>query len=212
MKVPLSWLRELVELDTPLPELRHRLTMAGLEVEDVQQVGSDWQGVTIGRIVELFPHPRRETLHVARVDLGTRSATVVTGAPNLHVGDIVPHVAPGGHLPGGAVGAREFGGITSEGMVCSGDELHISPDKDGIYIFEPDAPVGLSLAEYLAETVLDIYITANRPDCMSMMGIAREVHALFGAPYTPAMARLLDPATARVEGTPGEPPGRELLT
>ena len=82
-------------------------------------------------------------------------------------------------------------------MVCSGDELDISPDKDGIYVFEADAPVGQPVADYLDETILDIYITANRPDCMSMMGIAREVHALFGAPYTPAMLRLLDPATAR---------------
>ncbi|MGI9149422.1 MAG: phenylalanine--tRNA ligase subunit beta [Chloroflexota bacterium] len=212
MKVPLSWLRELVVLDAPLDELRQRLTMAGLEVEDVHQVGSDWQDVTIGRIVELERHPRRETLSVARVDLGGRSTTVVTGAPNLHVGDVVPHVAPGGRLPlAGEVGRRDFAGITSEGMVCSGDELHISPDKDGIYIFEPEATVGQRLEDYLAESVLDIYITANRPDCMSMMGIAREVHALFGAAYTPAMSRLLDPATARVEGSPDEPPVGELL-
>jgi phenylalanyl-tRNA synthetase beta chain len=213
MKVPLSWLRELVELDMPLPDLRQRLTMAGLEVEDVHEVGSDWQDITIGRIVELDPHPRRDTLHVARVDLGGRTTTVVTGAPNLHVGDVVPHVAPGGRLPGvGTVGAREFGGITSEGMVCSGDELHISPDKDGIYVFEPDAPVGQRLEDYLAETIFDIYLTANRPDCMSMMGIAREVHALFGAPYTPAMSRLLDPATAQVAGSPGELAVSELLS
>jgi phenylalanyl-tRNA synthetase beta chain len=213
MRVPLSWLRELVELDTPLHELRQRLTMVGLEVEEVHQVGSDWQDITIGRIVELEQHPRREALNVARVDLGGRTMTVVTGAPNLHVGDIVPHVAPGGRLPlVGEVGRRDFGGITSEGMVCSGDELHISPDKDGIYIFEPDAPVGQRLEDYLAEVILDIYITANRPDCMSMMGIAREAHALFDAPYTPAMVRLLDPATAHVEGSPGEPSVRELLT
>src|SRR5579859_121237 len=212
MKVPLSWLRELVAFDTPLPELRQRLTMAGLEVEDVHLVGSDWQGVTIGRIVELFPHPRRQALNVARVDLGGRSVTVVTGAPNLHVGDVVPHVAPGGRLPSGEVGQRDFGGIASEGMVCSGDELHISPDKDGIYIFEPEAPVGQPLEDFLSETIFDIYITANRPDCMSMMGIAREVHALFDAPYTPAMLRLLDPATAQVAGSAGEPPVGELLT
>jgi phenylalanyl-tRNA synthetase beta chain len=212
MKVPLSWLRELVQLDASLPELRQRLTMAGLEVEDVHHVGSDWQDVTIGRIVDLERHPRRESLTVGRVDLGGRTVTVVTGAPNLHVGDVVPHVAPGGRLPAGPVGAREFGGITSEGMVCSGDELHISPDKDGIYVFEPDAPVGQRLEDYLAEVVLDIYITANRPDCMSMVGIAREVHALFGAAYTEAMSRLLDPAAARVDGSPGEPPVHELLT
>ncbi len=212
MKVPLSWLRELVEIDVPLADLRQRLTMAGLEVEEVHRVGADWREVTIARIVDLQPHPRRESLSVAEVDLGGKRMTVVTGAPNLTVGDIVPHVNAGGHLPAGDVGRREFGGISSEGMVCSGDELDISPDKDGIYILESDAPVGQPLGEYLDEAVLDIYITANRPDCMSMMGVAREVHALFGVPYTAAMLHLLDPAAARVEGSSGEPPVSELLS
>src|SRR5947207_3407921 len=142
MKVPLSWLRELVDIDVPLPELRERLTMAGLEVEDVYRVGQNWGDITIGRITGLQAHPRRESLKVAEVDLGGRRATVVTGAANLQVGDVVPHVAAGGRLPAGPVRRREFGGIASEGMVCSGDELHISPDKDGIYVFEPDAPIG----------------------------------------------------------------------
>ncbi len=212
MKVPVSWLRELVEIDVPLLELRQRLTMAGLEVEELHEVGRDWRGVRLGRIVDLQPHPRREALHVAEVELGDQRVTVVTGAPNLTVGDVVPHVAAGGRLPGGDVGRRDFAGIASEGMVCSGDELDISPDKDGIYIFEPGAPVGEPLANYLDEAILDIYITANRPDCMSMMGIAREVHALFGAAYTAAMRHLVDPATARVPGSAGQPPVGELLT
>jgi phenylalanyl-tRNA synthetase beta chain len=211
MKVPLSWLRELVEIDVPLPELRRRLTMAGLEVEDVHEVGQDWSAVTLGRVVDLRPHPRRDALKVAEVDLGDRRVTVVTGASNLESGDIVPHVAAGGRLAAGEVGRRDFGGIASEGMVCSGDELDISPDKDTIYVFESDAPVGTPLDAYLREAVLDIYITANRPDCMSMMGIAREVHALFGAAYTPAMLHLLDPLTSRVPGTPGQPPVDQLL-
>jgi phenylalanyl-tRNA synthetase beta chain len=211
MKVPLTWLRELVEIEVPLPELRRRLTMAGLEVEELHEVGHDWSGVTLGRIADLQTHPRRETLQVAEVDLGDRRVTVVTGATNLQPGDIVPHVAAGGRLPAGEVGRRDFGGIASEGMVCSGDELDISPDKDGIYVFESDAPVGAPLESYLREAVLDIYITANRPDCMSMMGIAREVHALFGAPYTAAMLHLLDPATASVPGTPGQPAVGALL-
>jgi phenylalanyl-tRNA synthetase beta chain len=211
MRVPLSWLRELVEIDVPLPELRRRLTMAGLEVEELHEVGHDWSGVTLGRIVDLRTHPRRETLQVAEVDLGDRRVTVVTGATNLEPGDIVPHVAAGGWLPAGAVGRRDFGGIASEGMVCSGDELDISPDKDSIYVFESDATVGTPLESYLREAVLDIYITANRPDCMSMMGIAREVHALFGAAYTPAMLHLLDPATASVPGTRGQPSVDEIL-
>lgn len=211
MKVPLSWLRELVEIEIPLPELRQRLTMAGLEVESVHEVGSDWRGVSIARVVDLQVHPRREGLKVANLDVGGRGATVVTGAPNLQVGDVVPYVAAGGRLPAGEVGRRDFGGVASEGMVCSGDELDISPDKEGIYVFESDAPIGQPLEAYLRESVLDIYITANRPDCMSMIGIAREVHALFDAPYTQAMLHLLDPATARVAGSPGEPPISVLL-
>jgi phenylalanyl-tRNA synthetase beta chain len=212
MKVPVSWLRELVDLDVPLVDLRQRLTMAGLEVEELHEVGRDWREVRLGRVVDLQPHPRREALHVAEVDLGDRRITVVTGAPNLKVGDVVPHVPAGGRLPSGDVGRRDFAGIASEGMVCSGDELDISPDKEGIYVFEDDAPVGQPLEEFLNEAILDIYITANRPDCMSMMGIAREVHALFGAAYTPAMEHLLDPATARVDGSAGQPPVGDLLS
>jgi phenylalanyl-tRNA synthetase beta chain len=212
MKVPLSWLRELVEINVPVPELAQRLTMAGLEVEDVLTVGSNWQDIVIGRVLELEKHPRLDNLNVARIDLGNgRGRTVVTGAPNLHVGDIVPHVAPGGRLPGGEVGSRTFSGITSEGMVCSGDELDISPDKDGIYVFEPEATIGQSVAEYLDETVLDIYINPNRPDCMSLVGVAREVHALFEAAYRPAFLKLFEPSAASVAGTPGEPPVSELL-
>src|SRR5579871_5768787 len=212
MKVPVSWLRELVDIDVPLVELRQQLTMAGLEVEELHEIGRDWRAVRIGRVVDLQPHPRREALHVAEVDLGDQRVTVVTGAPNLSVGDVVPHVAVGGRLPGGDVGRRDFAGIASEGMVCSGDELDISPDKEGIYVFEPHAPIGQRLEDYLGEAVLDIYITANRPDCMSMMGIAREVHALFGAGYTPAMLHLVDPATARVNGSAGQPPVSDLLS
>jgi phenylalanyl-tRNA synthetase beta chain len=211
MKVPLSWLRDLVDVDVGLTELRQRLTMAGLEVEDVQQVGENWEDVLIGRVVDLQRHPRREALNVLEVDLGGRRVTVVTAATNLQTGDVVPYVAPGGRLPGGQVGRRDFGGIASEGMVCSGDELDISPDKDSIYVFEPEARVGQPLEAYLDEVILDIYITPNRPDCMSMMGIAREVHALFGAAYTPVMRKLLDPATARVQGSAGQPPVTDLL-
>lgn len=200
MKVPVSWLRELVQFDAPVTEVARRLTMAGLEVEDIHVVGSDWSDVRIGRIVSLDRHPRRESLNVARVDFGDASTTVVTGAPNLFVGAVVPHVAPGGRLPGGPVGSRNFDGIASEGMVCSGDELDISPDRDGIYVFEETAPIGRRLEEFLDEIILDIYIGPNRPDCMSMMGLAREVHALFQAPYTAAMSHLLDPATAHVSG------------
>jgi phenylalanyl-tRNA synthetase beta chain len=211
VKVPLSWLRELVAVDpSDVAGLARRLTMAGLEVEDVRVVGSDWRDVAIARVADLERHPRMDSLSVARLDLGGTTKTVVTAATNLQVGDLVPHVAPRGRLPTGEVGTRAFGGITSEGMVCSGDELDISPDKEGIYVFEPDAPIGQSVADYLGEVVLDVYITANRPDCMSMVGIAREVHALTGGALLPAFHRLLEPG--RIEGSPGEPPGSDLLS
>jgi phenylalanyl-tRNA synthetase beta chain len=208
VKVPLTWLRELVEVDPDITGLARRLTMAGLEVEDVRVVGADWQGITIARVTDLQQHPRLESLKVARLDLGDRTATVVTAAPNLHVGAVVPHVAAGGRLPAGEVGARTFGGITSEGMVCSGDELDISPDKDGIYLLEENAPVGQSLADYLGEVVLDVYITPNRSDCMSVVGIAREIHALTGGKLSPRLGTLFDPA---VPAGPGEPAASELL-
>lgn len=212
MKAPLSWLRELVALDMPVSELARRLTMAGLEVEEVSEVGADWQDVSIARVVELEKHPRRDQLNVAKIDLGGRTATVVSGAPNLFVGAVVPYVAPGGRLPAGEIGARELGGITSEGMVCSGDELRISPDKDGIYIFEESATVGMPVAGYLNEIVLDVYVGPNRPDCMSMLGLAREIHALFDAPLLKGFAELLDPSAATVAGSAGEPPASELLS
>ncbi len=182
MKLPLSWLRECVDLDLPVQQLAHRLTMAGLEVEEIHRVGSAWRNVQVARVADLQRHPRADTLHVATLDLGGRTATVVTAASNLFVGAVVPHVAPGGRLPTGEVGTRTFMGITSEGMVCSGDELDIAPDRDGIYLFEDSAAIGAPLEEYLDETIFDLYITANRPDCMSVVGIAREVHALTGAP------------------------------
>jgi phenylalanyl-tRNA synthetase beta chain len=201
MKVPLSWLRELVDIELPVTDLARRLTMAGFEVEEVHSVGSHWRDVTIARVVELEPHPRNAAWNVARLDLGGRSATIVSGAPNLQVGQVVPYVAPGGRLPSGQVGAKTLGGVVSEGMACSGDELDISPDREGIYVLEPEAPVGLDLAKYLDEVVLDIYITANRPDCMSMTGIAREVHALTGGAYQPAFHAAFAAALPPVSGS-----------
>src|SRR5919202_5406182 len=125
MKVPLSWLREFVDVELPLDELVHRLNMSGTEVEDVVQVGADWDQIFVARIVELERHPNADNLYVARVDVGSQGlATVVTGATNLSVGDRVPLVRPGGRLPGGReIQAQELRGITSEGMLCSGDEL-----------------------------------------------------------------------------------------
>jgi phenylalanyl-tRNA synthetase beta chain len=102
MKIPLSWLGELVDITLPLDELVRRLNMSGTEVEDVIEVGSDWEQIYVSRVVELGQHPNADMLFVARLDIGSQGmATVVTGATNLTVGAVVPLVRPGGRLPGG---------------------------------------------------------------------------------------------------------------
>ncbi len=195
MKVPLSWLREWVDLTLPLDELVHRLNMSGTEVEDVIHVGTDWERIYVAEVVELDRHPNADNLFVARLDVGPRGrATVVTGATNLSVGARVPLIEPGGRLPGGrTVEAATLRGIASEGMLCSGDELGVSLDRSGIYILgtngSGDGQVGQPLKDLLADTVLDLYVTPNRPDCMSVFGIAREVHALTGAPLRRVQTR-----------------------
>lgn len=186
MRVPLSWLREYVEIEIPPRELAQRLTMAGIEAESVEEIGADWERVVIAEIVDLAKHPNADNLLVAKVEHGDGQSTIVTGAPNLYVGAKVPLVRPGGRLPGGIeIGRRAFRGLTSEGMLCAGDELGISPDHSGIYLLEPEAPVGEELRRYLNEIVLELYITPNRADCMSVIGIAREIQALTGQRMRP---------------------------
>ena len=203
MKVPLSWLREYVDFDLSPKELAHRLTMSGTEVESIVEVGSDWKRVVVGQIVDLDRHPNADNLLIAKVDRGNGTSTIVTGAPNLAVGQKVPLVMPGGRLPGGVeIGARKFRGIESEGMLCAGDELGISSDHDGIYILDHDAPLGEEVRRILGDVVLDLYITPNRPDCMSVIGVAREVQALTGSRVRPLRWRL--PA--------GELPAAELCS
>lgn len=182
MKVLLSWLREFVDVQLPPIELAHLLTMSGSEVASVEEVGSPWSRIRIGQIGEINAHPAADKLFVARVDFGREAATLVTAATNLRAGDKVPVVLPGGRLfPDNAIQAVDFRGIRSEGMLCSGLELGINADGDGIYVMESDAPVGTDLKDYLSDFVIDLDLTPNRPDCLSVVGIAREVAALTGA-------------------------------
>lgn len=185
MKVPLSWLRELVDITLPLPELVHRLNMSGTEVEAVIQVGADWDNVVVATVVGLVTHPNADTLFVATLDDGSGSpVTVVTGATNLKVGVQVPYVRPGGSLPGGRIiEAATLRGVDSAGMLCSADELGLTPDRSGILILDEAYENGTDLKTLFADTVLDLYITPNRPDTMSVEGVAREIHAITGAPF-----------------------------
>ena len=184
MKVPLSWLRELVDITLPLDELVHRLNMSGTEVEDVIEVGKAWEGIAVATVVTLDPHPNADSLYVTKLDVGKQgTVTVVTGATNLYVGAQVPYIRPGGRLPGGrTIESATLRGIASAGMVCSADELGLSPDRTGIYILDEQIENGTDLRTLFSDTVLDLYITPNRPDTMSVEGVAREIHAITGAP------------------------------
>jgi phenylalanyl-tRNA synthetase beta chain len=185
VRVPLSWLADYVDVDIPVSELAVSLTMIGLKVETVHRTGEGWQDVVIGQVASVVPHPTsNRPLWVARVDLGAESITVVTGAPNVRGGDKVPVVRVGGVLPHGPDGgpmvieAKPMAGIASEGMLCSQRELGISDEHTGIYILQDDAPVGQPLESILGDEVLEIETNANRPDTLSIIGIAREVAAI----------------------------------
>ena len=187
MKVSLRWLKEYVDLSVPLEELCERLTMAGLEVGKVEVIGGSWDNVVVGKIIEVNAHPNADRLRLVTVDLGKQRSTVVCGAPNVAVGDKVAFALLGAELIDGHSGETvqlkpaKIRGVVSEGMVCSEKELGISDSHEGIMILAAEAPIGIPLSEYLGDTVLDLDITPNRPDCLSVIGIAREVAALTGS-------------------------------
>jgi phenylalanyl-tRNA synthetase beta chain len=189
MKVPLKWLKDYVDIDLPAEELASRLTTAGLEVSNIQVIGGSWDNVVVGRIAGVNPHPNADRLRLATVDLGGKQMTVVCGAPNLNVGDNIAFAFVGARLIDGhtdqltELKPAKIRGVASEGMVCSEKELGISDEHQGILVLPPEYEVGRPLAEYLGDVVFDINITPNRADCLSVMGIAREVAALTGKKF-----------------------------
>ena len=185
MKITLNWLREYVDVDSTPEELVHRLTMAGLEAESVEDLGARLSGIVVGRVLESDPHPKADRLSVCRVDIGRpEPARIVCGAANVAAGQMVPVVLPGCALPDGTRIERvELRGIRSEGMICSEAELGLGEDDEGILVLPGDCRAGSPMAEAagLDDVVMDFEVTPNRPDCLSVAGIAREVAALTGA-------------------------------
>ncbi len=183
MRVSYSWLREYVEIDIEVPELADLLTMSGSEVDSVGPMGEELDPkIVVGQITELRQHPHGKLL-IADVDTGGEVITLVTGAPNVAVGQRVPVALVGAQLPGGQViDAVDFKGVTSSGMLCSERELELGPDTSGILVLPNDTPVGIPLYDALGlnDMIIDLEIYPNRPDCMSVIGIAREVAALTG--------------------------------
>lgn len=193
MRVPLSWLKNYVPCDLPANELAHRLTMAGNEVGDVEIVGADLdpERLVVGHVLSVVPHPNADRLKLPTVDIGNgETATVVCGAPNVAAGQKIAFAKEGAMLINprsgkpDALKAATIRGVRSAGMVCSPLELGISDDHEGILVLDDDAPVGVPLAEYIGDAVLDVEVTPNRPDCLSILGIAHEVAALTGGTVT----------------------------
>ncbi|OGO39653.1 MAG: phenylalanine--tRNA ligase subunit beta [Chloroflexi bacterium RBG_16_57_8] len=186
MKTSLKWLKDYLDITLSAEELADRLTMAGLEVKSTQVTGGAWENVVVAEIKAINPHPNADRLTLPTVDLGTEQVSVVCGAPNLQVGQKVAFARVGAELVDPHTGdksrlkAAKIRGIISAGMVCSEKELGISDDHTGILVLPPDAPVGTPLADYMSDALFNLEITPNRPDCLSVIGIAREAAALTG--------------------------------
>ena len=186
MRVPLKWLSEYVDLVLPTAELAERLTIAGMEVAEIIQVGGSWDGISVGRVVSVSRHPNADRLVLVTVDLGDRQQTVVCGAPNVAEGQKVAFAPEGtslidGHTGKPAVLKRAIiRGVESAGMICSEKELGLSESHQRILELPEDAVIGRPLTSCLGDAVFDFDLRANRPDAMSILGIAREVAAITG--------------------------------
>ena len=217
MKLPLSWLKEFVTIDASLDELCRRLTMAGLEVESIDHIAPTFAGVFVAKVLSVERHPNADRLNLCEVDAGAAGQfKVVCGAPNARAGMTAALAKVGARLAGGAHGqgtgklenaqplqAAVIRGVASEGMLCSELELGLSGDHQGILELPSDAPAGQELTDYLrmADTVLDIAITPNRGDCLSILGLAREIAALFAVRLQPPRPKALKaPSASRDSG------------
>jgi phenylalanyl-tRNA synthetase beta chain len=204
--VPLSWLADYVVIDRDAESLAAALTSAGLKVESIHRPGADIEGVVVGEVREIMPHPNADKLLMVDVSTGVSVRQIVCGAHNFQVGDKVPVALPGAHLPGDVtIGRTTIRGEVSEGMLCSARELGVADDHSGILVLPPDAELGAEVTKVLGldDVILDIEVTTNRPDAMSLLGIAREVAAITGGHVT-------FPALRMNRATPGSPPVEDL--
>ena len=193
MLIPLSWLKKYVPAADSPHELAHKLTMAGIEIGEVRVTGADWDAdkIVVGEALRVSAHPNADRLRLVAVDVGGgRTETVVCGAPNVAAGQKIAFAGEGATLFSPRSGKTEtlkrarIRGVESRGMVCSALELGLGDDHDGILVLDEDAPVGAPLAEYLGDAILNAEVTPNRPDCLSILGVAHEVAAIGGGRVT----------------------------
>ena len=186
MKINLDWLSEYVDLPNPAEELVDVLPMLGIEVEENDDSGTkSLENVVVGEVLEKSQHPEADRLSVCSVEVGAENpAQIVCGATNFKPGDRVPVALPGAKLPGGfKIKKSKLRGVTSEGMMCSAKELELGDDDAGLFLLSGEPEIGQSIADVFAKsTTLELEITANRGDCLSHIGVAREVSAYYQNP------------------------------
>lgn len=188
MLLPIKWLKDYVDLKEDSRSIADRLTMSGSHVESIISLKDEIKKVVVGKIKTIEKHKDADKLLVCKVDIGSETLQIVTGAMNLKEGDYIPVAIVGGKLPGGMdIGKTNFRGVDSYGMVCSlkelgfGDNVISKEMKDGIFVLDKEYPLGSSIVDAvgLDEDVIELEVTPNRPDCLSIIGMAREAAATF---------------------------------
>lgn len=184
MKFSESWLRTYVNPDLTTEQVGNLLTMAGFEVESLRPVAPAFSNIVVAEVIEVNRHPNADKLSVCRVNSGHGERMIVCGAPNVTAGIRVPCALPGAVMPGGMeIKLAKMRGVESQGMLCSANELGLSEDHSGLMILSSDAPIGANLRAYLSldDQIFELKLTPNRPDCLGVYGIARELAAITGA-------------------------------
>ncbi|MGI6264896.1 MAG: phenylalanine--tRNA ligase subunit beta [Acutalibacteraceae bacterium] len=205
MKMSLSWLKRYVDINVPVEELCDKMIMSGFEVESIEDLSATMSNVVAGRIVRLEKHPDADKLQICQIDVGGEEPVqIVTGADNVFEGAMVPAALHDSHLPNGVhIKKGKLRGVVSNGMLCSGEELCLEETDypgagvHGILILDKSTPVGADMRQVLGldDVVIDFKITANRPDCQSVLGVAREASVALGVSFHPPV-----PAHKEIDG------------
>lgn len=191
MLVPIKWLNDYVDIDVGIKEYADAMTMSGSNVDTIIETGKNIDKIVVGKIVKILNHPDAEKLIITMVDIGSEVIQIVTGADNVREGDFIPVALHGSTLPDGTrIKKGKLRGVESNGMLCSPHELELNAEQlpegtdmtDGIYILEKEYPLGIDIKKVLGmdDKIVEFEITNNRPDCLSMLGIARETAATLG--------------------------------
>ncbi|MBN2225659.1 MAG: phenylalanine--tRNA ligase subunit beta [Deltaproteobacteria bacterium] len=195
MKATIQWLSDFVDIDLEVHKLADLMTMSGFEVEAVEKLGEGLEKILVGEIIEVTPHPTMEGLTVSKVDAGQSSVTIVSSAPNIRVGLRAPLALPGVRLPGGIeVSKRVFEGVESTGVLLAEDEIALTADHTGVMELPGTARAGRPITEAmdLVDWLLDIGVTPNRGDCLSILGLAREISALTNVPLKKREIKIIE--------------------